>query len=51
MPAAAQTNRVYDDYLRELAGTPSRALTIGAVAMVGPRDAVDRIVKRLRLLA
>jgi len=51
MPLAAQTNRVYDDYLVELATTESADLALTAVSLVGPRAEVDAIVKRLSLLA
>src|SRR3569833_1327312 len=50
MPAAAQTNRVYDEYLEELSTTPPEKLSIGAVIIIGPRNRVDKIVKRLSLL-
>jgi hypothetical protein len=50
MPAAAQTHRVYDDYLAELAGTRGDDLQVAAVSLVGPRNVVDRIVKKLALL-
>jgi len=48
MPSAAQTSRVYDEYLAELA-TETDPHTI-AVAVVGPRNSIDRLVKRLSLL-
>jgi hypothetical protein len=51
MPLAAQTNRVYDDYLAELAGTAPADLGLSALSIVGERAAVDGIVKRLSLLA
>jgi hypothetical protein len=50
MPASAQTNRVYDDYLAELAGTKPEDLTITAFSVVGPRNRVDKMVKKLALL-
>ncbi|HEY0261075.1 MAG TPA: DUF2000 domain-containing protein [Lacisediminihabitans sp.] len=50
MPASAQTNRVYDGYLAELAATAEESLAITGISIVGPRKAVDRIVKRLSLL-
>ena len=49
MPASAQTNRVYDDYLAELSTTQAPELT--AISLVGPRAEVDAIVKRLSLVA
>lgn len=51
MPLAAQTNRIYDDYLAELAVTPPDKLGLSAVSLVGERSNVDAIVKRLSLLA
>ncbi|RJK96123.1 DUF2000 domain-containing protein [Vallicoccus soli] len=51
MPAAAQAHREYDDYLAELAGTAPEDLRVGAVSVVGPRNRVDKLVKRLALLA
>ena len=51
MPLSAQTNRVYDGYLAELAGTDPALLAAAAVSIVGDRADVDAIVKRLSLLA
>jgi hypothetical protein len=51
MPAAAQTNRVYDGYLDELATIPAEKLAAGAVSVIGPRNRVDKIAKRLTLLS
>jgi hypothetical protein len=50
MPTSAQTNRVYDDYLAELARTAAAEIHPLAVSLVGPRNAIDRLVKRLPLL-
>lgn len=50
MPLSAQTNRVYDEYLAELAGTQPADLEVCAISMVGPRETVDGIVKKLKLL-
>lgn len=50
MPASAQTNRVYDDYLAELAGTKPDDLNVTAFSVIGPRNRVDKMVKRLTLL-
>ena len=50
MPAAAQAHRVYDDYLAELAGTSPGDLGVTAFSLVGPRNRVDKIVKRLDLM-
>lgn len=50
VPAAAQTNRVYQDYLDEVAAADAQALAHLAVSIVGPRNRVDKIVGRLPLL-
>jgi len=50
MPAAAQAHRVYDHYLAELAGTDPADLAVCAFSVVGPRNRVDKIIKRLALL-
>ncbi len=49
MPAAAQTTRVYADYLAELATTDEDDLSPYAVGIVGPRNQVDRVVGKLPL--
>ena len=46
MPDSAQTNRVYDEYLAELATTAPADIHAIALSIVGPRNAVDRLVKR-----
>ena len=51
MPEVAQLTRVYDEYFEAVAATASEALAPLAVALVGPRNRVDRIVGRLPLLA
>jgi hypothetical protein len=50
MPAAAQVHRVYDDYLAELASTDPADLGIGAFSVIGPRNRVDKIIRKLVLL-
>lgn len=50
MPEAAQTARVYDQYLDLLAGTKGEDVAYSAISLVGPRNAVDRLVGRLPLL-
>ena len=50
MPAAAQATRVYDDYLRELAKTDPADLDLLAVSLIGPRNRVAKLVRRLELL-
>jgi hypothetical protein len=50
MPASAQATRVYDDYLRELAKTEPGDLAPLAVSLIGPRNQVAKLVRRLELL-
>ena len=50
MPASAQTNRVYDGYLAELAQTKPEDLAISAVSIIGPRNKVSKLVQNLSLL-
>jgi len=50
MPAAAQVTRVYDDFLRELAKTHPDDLALLAVSVIGPRNQVAKLVRRLELL-
>src|SRR6201986_6966 len=47
MPASAQTNRVYDGYL---AGTKPEDLGVSAFSVFGPRNRVDKLIKKLTLL-
>lgn len=51
MPAAAQDTRVYREYLDALSTTPADDLVLYALSLVGPRNAVDRLVGKLPLLA
>ena len=50
MPGSAQTNRVYDDYLAELAQTKPEDLAVSAVSVIGPRNSISKLVKGLSLL-
>jgi hypothetical protein len=50
VPEAAQSHRVYDDYLAELADTEPEKLACGAVSIIGPRNRVSKLVKKLVLL-
>ena len=50
MPALAQETRVYDEYLEQLAATPTAELRPLAISLIGPRAEIDRLVKRLSLL-
>lgn len=51
MPLSAQETRVYDEYLTQLTETTTADITYGALSLVGPRNPVDRLVKRLPLLS
>jgi len=51
MPAYAQSTRVYDEYLEQLARTSHEELRYYAISIVGPRNRVDKLVKKLSLLA
>lgn len=51
MPEVAQRHRVYDDYLGELATIVPADLGVCAVSVIGPRNRIDKLVKRLPLLA
>lgn len=51
MPVQAQSTRVYDEYLGQLAETGPEDVRYHAVSIVGPRNRVDKLVKRLSLLA
>ncbi len=50
MPAAAQATRVYDDYLDTLARTEADELGLLALGVIGPRNRVAKLVRRLELL-
>ena len=50
MAEQAQTSRVYDDYLQALAETSGDDLSYYGISLVGPRNAVDKLVGRLPLL-
>jgi hypothetical protein len=50
VPLAAQTTRVYDEYLRVMSETKPDELEYSAVSLVGPRNRIDKIVHRLPLL-
>jgi hypothetical protein len=50
MPEIAQTTRVYDEFLAELAETKPDDLAVCAISVVGPRNRVSKLVKRLELM-
>lgn len=49
MPSIAQSIRVYDEYVEQLARTDG--VGYYAVSLIGPRNKVDKIVRKLPLLA
>lgn len=49
-PASAQTNRVYAEYLTELAGTDGDRLQLRALSLFGPKNRIGRLTGRLDLL-
>lgn len=50
MPEAAQSTRVYAEYLAQVGASAADALRYLAVSVVGPRNRVDKLVGRLPLL-
>ncbi len=50
MPELAQTSRVYNEYLDQLTGIKTEDLTYCAISLVGPRNKIDGLVRKLRLL-
>jgi len=50
MPAAAQAHRVYDHYLDELARTEPGDLGVCVFSVIGPRNRVEKITRKLALL-
>jgi len=51
MPAAAQSTRVYSEYLEEMAKVAVADTAPLAVGLIGPRKSIDKLVKRMSLLA
>jgi hypothetical protein len=50
MPREAQLTRVYEDYRSALADIAPDAVDYIAVSLVGPRNRIDKLVRRLPLL-
>lgn len=50
MPASAQTNRVYAEYLDELSRTPSTQLDLRALSLFGPKNRISKLTGKLELL-
>lgn len=51
MPDAAQATRVYDEYLDAVSTSTPDEVDYLAVSLVGPKNRIDKMVGRLRLLA
>lgn len=51
MPSLAQQTRVYDEYLQGLEAVPHTDVTYYAVGLIGPRNRIDKLVKKLPLLS
>jgi hypothetical protein len=51
MPEAAQSTRVYDDYLGAMASSDPDGIEYLAVSLVGPKNRIDKIVGRLALMS
>lgn len=49
MPNLAQRVRVYDEYLQGLSEAPQTGLEYYAVGLIGPRNRIDKLVRRLPL--
>ena len=50
MPGSAQTNRVYAEYLDELARTSTDALALRALSLFGPKNRISKLTGKLALL-
>jgi hypothetical protein len=50
MPAAAQSTRIYDEYLAAVGKTDTGDLSYLALSLVGPKNRIDKLVHRLSLL-
>ncbi|MFE3826928.1 DUF2000 domain-containing protein [Streptomyces sp. NPDC059092] len=50
VPAAAQSTRVYSDFITAVGKTPTEDIDYCAVSVVGPRNPVDKIVGKLPLM-
>lgn len=50
MPADAQLTRIYDEYLGQVAGKSPDQIEYYAVSVIGPRNRIDKLVKKLSLL-
>ncbi|MEV0278648.1 DUF2000 domain-containing protein [Streptomyces sp. NPDC050610] len=50
MPEHAQSVKVYDQYLEQVAGTKAGDLVYCAVSLLGPRNRIDKLVGKLPLL-
>ena len=51
VPVAAQSTRVYEDFVAAVGKTQTAAIDYCAVSVVGPRNWVDKLVGRLPLMS
>jgi hypothetical protein len=50
MPSLAQSTRVYDEYLDRMAASGPDEIAYYALSLVGPRNRIDKMVRKLSLL-
>lgn len=50
MPVQAQTTRIYDEYLQQVAETDTADIRYHAISLVGPRNRISKLAHRLPLL-
>lgn len=50
MPGVAQSTRVYDEYIEQVSTTDTDQLSYYAVSVIGPRNTIDKMVRKLALL-
>ncbi|MFI6697901.1 DUF2000 domain-containing protein [Streptomyces sp. NPDC050509] len=50
VPAAAQSTRVYSDFIAAVGTSPTEDIEYCAVSIVGPRNRVDKIIGKLPLM-
>lgn len=50
MPSLAQSTRVYDEYLAQMSTADTDELSYYALSIIGPRNKIDKIVRKLALL-
>jgi hypothetical protein len=50
MPSVAQSTRIYDEYLEQVSTADTERLNYYAVSVIGPRNTIDKMVRKLALL-